>query len=176
VAKSFILLKLDKILLNLLNSCIKRLLGDGFYMAAIKQLFSQEMRSPHLLWLILLICHQRFYSTFLTLFFIFSHKNAFCNVFYSCGQRFFYIYGCCPGFFSGSFVWKVLSGVVLSVPFLSECIRYNRKLNITFNFRFHMYEIKKKVWHHMLLEPSVTNCHTFSDPSPLRVSYFMDGP
>jgi len=24
--------------------------------------------------------------------------------------------------------------------------------------------------------PSVTNCHTFSDPSPLSVTYFMDSP
>jgi len=24
--------------------------------------------------------------------------------------------------------------------------------------------------------PSVTNCHTFSDPSPSSVTYFMDGP
>src|SRR6218665_4186843 len=40
------------------------------------------------------------------------------------------------GFFKGSLVWKVLFGV-LSVPLLSE---YNRKLNITLNFRFHMYD------------------------------------
>ena len=42
----------------------------------------------------------------------------------------------CPGFF----VCKVLFGVFLSVTLLSEYIRYNRKLNITFNFRFHMYK------------------------------------
>jgi len=35
----------------------------------------------------------------------------------------------CPGWF-------------LSVPLLSEYIRYNRKLNITVNFRFHMYTTK----------------------------------
>src|SRR6218665_1415055 len=29
---------------------------------------------------------------------------------------------------------------LLSVPLLSEYIHYNRKLNITFNFRFRMYE------------------------------------
>src|SRR6218665_2981465 len=45
--------------------------------------------------------------------------------------------GVCPGFC----VWKVLSGVVLSVPLLSEYIHYNRELNITFYFRFHMSEI-----------------------------------
>ena len=29
----------------------------------------------------------------------------------------------------------------------------------------------------MLLTPSpVINCHTFSDPSPSSVTYFMDGP
>src|SRR6218665_34082 len=28
----------------------------------------------------------------------------------------------------------------------------------------------------MLLDPSVTNCHTFSDPLPSSVTYFMDGP
>jgi len=44
------------------------------------------------------------------------------------------------GFMSWGFVWKVLSGVVLFVPLLSEYIHYNRKLIITLNFRFHMYE------------------------------------
>src|SRR6218665_2688881 len=62
---------------------------------------------------------------------------------------------------------------------LSEYIHYNRKLNITFNFRFHMYEIFfKSVTLHALgpLSP-VTNCHTFSDPlAPSSVTYFMDGP
>src|SRR6218665_2620400 len=41
------------------------------------------------------------------------------------------------GFLSGRF----RPGWFLSVPLLSEYIHYNRKLNITFNFRFHMYEI-----------------------------------
>jgi len=31
-----------KVLMNLLNSCIKRFLNDGFNTAAIKQLFSHE--------------------------------------------------------------------------------------------------------------------------------------
>ena len=39
---------------------------------------------------------------------------------------------------------------------------------------------KLKVWRRSLftpLAPPVTNCHTFSDPSPLwSVTYFMDGP
>src|SRR6218665_1964794 len=46
---------------------------------------------------------------------------------------------------SGGLVWGFLSGrfcpgCFLSVPLLSEYIRYNRKLNITFSFRFHMCE------------------------------------
>src|SRR6218665_2394209 len=41
VAKYFILLNLLRILLNLLNYCIKRLLSDGFNMAATKK-FSHE--------------------------------------------------------------------------------------------------------------------------------------
>src|SRR6218665_2516511 len=40
------------------------------------------------------------------------------------------------GFLSGRFS----SGWFLSVPSLPEYIRCNRKLNITFNYRFHMYE------------------------------------
>jgi len=64
-----------KIPLNLLNSCIKRLLSDEFNMAAIKHSLTKS-RSPqtlscilrqkfywgifHLIWLILLICQQRF--------------------------------------------------------------------------------------------------------------------
>src|SRR6218665_1520733 len=39
---------------------------------------------------------------------------------------------CLEGFVQGGFCPS---------PLLSEYIRYNRKLNITFNFRFHMYEI-----------------------------------
>ena len=76
------------------------------------------------------------------------------------------------GFVWGFFVWKVCPGWFLSVPLLSEYIRYNRKLNITINFRFHMYAFFLKCdvtdvtcsW-----TPSpVTNCHTFSDPRPLE--------
>src|SRR6218665_2445992 len=45
------------------------------------------------------------------------------------------------GGLSGFFCLKgfVRGGFCLS-PLLSENIRYNRKLNITFNFRFHMFE------------------------------------
>ena len=67
--------------------------------------------------------------------------------------------GFCPG---------VLSGLVFVRSLLSQYICYNRKLNITLNFMFHMYEknlYKRDVtcsW------PSVTNCHTFSDPLSLE--------
>ena len=66
------------------------------------------------------------------------------------------------GFLSGRFC----SGWFLSVPLLSEYICYNRKLNITFNFRFHMYEknLKSVTSHALGPPPPVTNCHTFSDP------------
>src|SRR6218665_1179277 len=40
------------------------------------------------------------------------------------------------------FVRKVLSGVFCPFPLLSEYICYNRKLNITLNFMFHMYYTK----------------------------------
>src|SRR6218665_3861066 len=70
------------------------------------------------------------------------------------------------------FVWVFLSGRFrpgwfFSVPLLSEYIHYNRKLNITFNFRFHMYEICSKkcdVTCSWTPFPSVT---TSRPPSPL---------
>ena len=70
----------------------------------------------------------------------------------------------CPGWF-------------LSVPVLSEYICYVRKLNITLNFMFRMYDKKFiSVTSHVLYPPPpVTNCHTFSEP-PSSVTYFMDGP
>src|SRR6218665_1148514 len=46
------------------------------------------------------------------------------------------------GGLSGIFCLKgFVRGGFCPSPFLSEYIHYNRKLNITFNFRFHMYEI-----------------------------------
>src|SRR6218665_445659 len=57
-------------------------------------------------------------------------------------------------------------------PFLlySEYICYNRKLNMALNFRFHRFHMYDKKCINMTsqaLDPSsVTNCHTFSDPSP----------
>ena len=55
-------------------------------------------------------------------------------------------------------------------PLLLEYICYKRKLNITLNFKFHMYDKNLKVWRHMFSTPPspVTNCHTFSDPLPLE--------
>src|SRR6218665_1133472 len=43
--------------------------------------------------------------------------------------------GFCLGFLSGRFCLGCLS-----IPLLSEYIHYNRKLNITFNVRFHVHE------------------------------------
>src|SRR6218665_757842 len=49
-------------------------------------------------------------------------------------------------------------------------ICYNRKLNITLNFMFNMYDKKCiSVTSHALDPlPPVTNCHTYSDPLPLE--------
>src|SRR6218665_3686817 len=79
---------------------------------------------------------------------------------------------------------EVLSGRFVRVgfcpfPLLSQYICYNRKLNITLNFMFHMYDknfYKRDVtWSSSPLP--VTNCHTYSDPlTPSSVTYFMDGP
>src|SRR6218665_3872165 len=87
--------------------------------------------------------------------------------------------GFVPGLSGGFLSGRFRPGWFLSFPLLSEYIHYNRKLNITYNFRFHMYDIFcKSVTSHALGPPSsVTNCHTFSDPlSPSSVTYFMDGP
>ena len=49
--------------------------------------------------------------------------------------------GFCPvGFVRGFLSGRFCPGWFLCVPLLSEFIHYNRKLNITFNFRFHMFE------------------------------------
>src|SRR6218665_908657 len=70
------------------------------------------------------------------------------------------------GFCQGSFVWKVLSEVVLPFPILPEYICYIKKLNITLNFMFRMHN--KKIYKCdvtcSLPPPPVTNCHTFADP------------
>src|SRR6218665_3526745 len=84
-------------------------------------------------------------------------------------------FGVCLGFFC---LEGLVRGGFCPSPLLSEYIHYNRKLNITFNFRFHMYEIllKSLTSHALGPPPPVTNCHTFLDPSPSSVTYFMDGP
>src|SRR6218665_207551 len=70
-------------------------------------------------------------------------------------------------------------GWLLAVPLLSEYIHYNRKLNITFNFRFHTYEkFFNSVTSHAL-GPSLCHklSHLLGPPSfPSSVTYFMDGP
>src|SRR6218665_808456 len=70
------------------------------------------------------------------------------------------------GLLSGRFC----PGWLLSVPVLSEYICYIRKLNITLNFMFRMYDKKfiSVTSHALYRPPSVTNCHTFSDPLPLE--------
>src|SRR6218665_2311093 len=50
--------------------------------------------------------------------------------------------------------WERFSVVTLKGRYINFIDRYNKKLNFTFNFRFHMYERK--------FSPPVTNCHTFS--------------
>src|SRR6218665_3503783 len=73
--------------------------------------------------------------------------------------------GFCSGVCVGFFVWKVSFGVVFVRPLLSEYIHYNRKLTITFNFRFHMYEFFYKCdvtcsWTPSSLSQTVTSSRT----------------
>src|SRR6218665_1370526 len=91
--------------------------------------------------------------------------------------------GFCPGaFVKGSFAWKVLSGGgFCPFPLVSEYICYNRKLKITLNFMFQMYD--KKIYKCDVtcsLPPTPTPCHKLSHllgpPNPSSVTYFMDGP
>src|SRR6218665_3964130 len=88
--------------------------------------------------------------------------------------------GFCSGGLSGGLLSRRFRpGWFLSVLILSEYICYDRKLNITLNFMFHMYD--KKIYKCDVtcsLPPSpVKNCHAFSDPlPPSSVTYFMDGP
>src|SRR6218665_86020 len=69
---------------------------------------------------------------------------------------------CLEGFVRGGFCPS---------PLPSEYIRNNRKLNITFNFGFHMYEKnfeKCDITCSWIPPTPVTNCHTFLDPLPLE--------
>ena len=72
-----------------------------------------------------------------------------------------FVGGLSEGLLSGRFC----PGWLLSVPVLSEYICYNRKLNITLNFMFHMYNKNKNM---LFPPPPVTNCHTSSDHLPPR--------
>src|SRR6218665_4183336 len=74
--------------------------------------------------------------------------------------------GVCLGYFC---LEGFVRGGACPYPFCQNTFHYNRKLIITFNFRFHTYEIFLKCdvtcsW----TPPPVTNCHTFSDPFPLE--------
>src|SRR6218665_514511 len=61
-------------------------------------------------------------------------------------------------------------------PLLSEYIHYNRKINITFNFRFHMYEIFLKCDVICSWTPSPYHKLSHLGPPPLSsVTYFMNG-
>jgi len=81
----------------------------------------------------------------------------------------------CPGVFClDGFVW----GGFCPSNLLSEYIRYNRKLNITLNLRFHMHAKNlKSVTPHAL---RLFLCHKLSyllgPPPPSRATYFMDSP
>src|SRR6218665_1840689 len=77
-----------------------------------------------------------------------------------------FLFGVCLGYFC---LEGFVRGGACPSPFCQNTFHYNRKLIITFNFRFHMYEIFLKCavtcsW----TPPPVTNCHTFSDPFPLE--------
>src|SRR6218665_2960925 len=76
---------------------------------------------------------------------------------------------CLEGFVRGGFCPS---------PLLSEYIRSNRKLNITFNFRFHMYEIFLKCDATCSWTPPPCHklSHLLGPPPPSSVTYFMDGP
>src|SRR6218665_794376 len=88
------------------------------------------------------------------------------------------IYLSLRGFLSGGFCHEgFVRGSFCPSPLLSEYIHYNRKLNITFNFRFHMYEKNlKSVMSHALGGPPIL-CHKLSHflrppPTPSSVTYF----
>jgi len=75
--------------------------------------------------------------------------------------------------------WKVLSGVVFVRSPSVRNICYNRKLNITLNFMFHMYD--KKIYKYdatcsLPPPPCHKLSHLFGSPTPSSETYFMDGP
>src|SRR6218665_2243010 len=79
-----------------------------------------------------------------------------------------FVQGFCQGVFC---LEGFVRGGFCPFPLLSEYmyICYNRKLNITLNFIFHMYDKKCiSVTSHALDPFHVTNCHTFSYPLIFR--------
>ena len=77
--------------------------------------------------------------------------------------------GFCAGVLSGGLLsGRFCPGWFLSVPLLSEYICYNRKLNITLNFMFPMYDALDPTCH--------KQSHRLGPLPPSSVTYFMDGP
>src|SRR6218665_446579 len=80
--------------------------------------------------------------------------------------------------------WRFLSGGFVRVgfcpfPLLSQYICYNRKLNITLNFMFYMYDknlYKRDVTCSFPPSPCNKLSHLLGPPLPSSVTYFMDGP
>src|SRR6218665_1902022 len=99
-------------------------------------------------------------------------------------HTYMYLQGVCVssrGFLFGVCLEGFVRGGFCPSSLLSEYIHYNRKLNITFNFRFRMYEFFYflKVRRYMLLDTSgPLPCHKLSHllGPPSSVTYFMDGP
>src|SRR6218665_329084 len=85
-----------------------------------------------------------------------------------------FLFGVCLGVFC---LEGFVRGGFCPSPLLSEYIHYNRKLNITFNFSFHMYEIFLKC--DVTCSWSPSPCHKLSHllgpPAPSSVTYFKDG-
>jgi len=74
-------------------------------------------------------------------------------------------------FCSGFSVWKVLSGWFLSVPYSVRIPLLQQK--VQHHFQFHVSyvwqkNLKSVTSHSLGPLPSVTNCHTFSEPLPLE--------
>src|SRR6218665_3413244 len=87
---------------------------------------------------------------------------------------------CLGGFVRGFCLEGFVRGGFCPFPLLPEYICCNRKLNITFNYRFHMYEQNLKSLKSHALGPPPP-CHKLSHllgppPPPSSVTYFMDGP
>src|SRR6218665_1342756 len=81
--------------------------------------------------------------------------------------------GLSGGFLSGRF----RPGGFCPFPLLSEYIHYNRKLNITFNFRFHMYEFFYSVTSHAFGPPPLSQTVTPSrTPFPLECDVLYGRP